>query len=265
VASTRRVREIAARAPSVFAPQCGLAPGFISIVGADLAARFERLDSLRLRVGALPRFPVNALGYALTWSPEGLINEYCEPCDAVVEGARCQVRPLEGLERFFVDGVAYEAFNTSGGLGGLCETFAGRAREINYRTIRYPGHAAAMKLLLGDLRLRERRDLLKTILEAALPSTRQDVVVILAAAAGWRDGRLVEESYVHRLFGDESASAIQTATAAGLCAVLDLVAAGRLPQSGLLAQETVPLELFLTNRFGAAYAPRAAPLPIAAE
>ncbi|MES3013544.1 MAG: saccharopine dehydrogenase NADP-binding domain-containing protein, partial [Pseudomonadota bacterium] len=152
VASTRAIRELAQGAGSgnraAFIPQCGLAPGFISIVAADLARQFDSLDSVRMRVGALPAYPSNALNYNLTWSTEGVINEYCEPCEAIVDGQQREVPALEEREEFSLDGVLYEAFNTSGGLGTLCETLAGKVRTLNYRTIRYPGHAAIMKALL---------------------------------------------------------------------------------------------------------------------
>ena len=115
VASTRRVRELAADASTAFIPQCGLAPGFVSIVAFDMAKRFEVLDSVKLRVGALPQYPSNALNYNLTWSTDGVINEYCEPCEAIVNGVRREVPPLEEREEFSLDGVTYEAFNTSGG------------------------------------------------------------------------------------------------------------------------------------------------------
>ena len=124
-----------------------------------------------MRVGALPQYPSNALNYNLTWSTDGVINEYCEPCEAIVDGQLSEVPALEEREEFSLDGVTYEAFNTSGGLGTLCETLKGKVRTLNYRTIRYPGHAAIMKALLNDLRLRDRRDVLKDIFENALPST----------------------------------------------------------------------------------------------
>jgi saccharopine dehydrogenase-like NADP-dependent oxidoreductase len=95
VAATRRVRALAADARSAFVPQCGLAPGFVSIVANDLAGRFDSLDSVRMRVGALPEFPSNALNYNLTWSTDGVINEYCEPCEAIVDGALREVPALE--------------------------------------------------------------------------------------------------------------------------------------------------------------------------
>ncbi len=259
VASTRAIRALAEGARSALIPQCGLAPGFIAIVAADLAARFERLDTVRLRVGALPAYPSNALNYNLTWSTDGVINEYCEPCEAIVDGRRTEVQALEEREEFALDGVLYEAFNTSGGLGTLCETLDGKVRTLNYRTIRYPGHAAIMKALLNDLRLRDRRDVLKDILENAVPTTTQDVVIIFVTVAGWREGRLVQETYARKIYsamvGGQIRSAIQITTASSLAAMLDLLAQGKLPQRGFLRQEDVKLADFLGNRFGAVYAP----------
>ncbi|WP_026060413.1 saccharopine dehydrogenase family protein [Pseudaminobacter salicylatoxidans] len=258
VASTRRVKELAASATTAFIPQCGLAPGFISIVANDLARHFDTLDSLRMRVGALPQYPSNALNYNLTWSTDGVINEYCEPCEAIVDGELTEVPPLEEREEFSLDGVTYEAFNTSGGLGTLCETYKGKVRTLNYRTIRYPGHAAIMKALLNDLGLRDRRDVLKDILENALPATLQDVVVIFVTVSGRRNGRLLQETYANKIYsrrvGETVRSAIQITTASGICAVLDMLANGALPQKGFVRQEDIALDAFLANRFGRNYA-----------
>jgi saccharopine dehydrogenase-like NADP-dependent oxidoreductase len=258
VVSTRRVKELARGSKSAFIPQCGLAPGFISIVANDLASRFDSLESVRMRVGALPQYPSNALNYNLTWSTDGVINEYCEPCEAIIEGELVEVPPLEEREEFSLDGITYEAFNTSGGLGTLCETYKGKVRTLNYRTIRYPGHAAIMKALLNDLGLRHRRDVLKDILENALPATMQDVVVIFVTVSGRKGGRLLQESYANKIYsrriGDLTRSAIQVTTASGICAVLDLLASGALPDSGFLRQEDIALDAFLSNRFGRTYA-----------
>ena len=258
VASTRAIRALSQGASTAFIPQCGLAPGFISIVAADLARRFDKLDTVRMRVGALPAYPSNALNYNLTWSTEGVINEYCEPCEAIVDGQVHEVPALEEREEFSLDGVLYEAFNTSGGLGTLCETLAGKVRTLNYRTIRYPGHAAIMKALLHDLRLKDRREVVRDILEQALPSTMQDVVIVFVTVAGWRGGRLQQETYARKIYSHALAgqmrSAIQITTASSLCAMLDLLAAGALPQQGFVRQEEVPLEAFLANRFGRVYA-----------
>ena len=266
VASTRAIRALAdgdgdgggeGGKRCAFIPQCGLAPGFIAIVAADLARQFDTLDSVRMRVGALPAYPSNALNYNLTWSTEGVINEYCEPCEAIVDGHQREVPALEEREEFSLDGVLYEAFNTSGGLGTLCETLAGKVRTLNYRTIRYPGHAAIMKALLHDLRLKDRRDVLKDILEQSLPATLQDVVIVFVTVAGQREGRLMQDTYVRKIYSQVLAgkmrSAIQITTASSLCAMLDMLAAGELPQHGFVKQEDVPLAAFLGNRFGRVY------------
>ncbi|MDE2304392.1 MAG: saccharopine dehydrogenase family protein [Gammaproteobacteria bacterium] len=258
VASTRTVKQLAEGAKTAFIPQCGLAPGFITIVASDLASRFDELHDLRMRVGALPKFPSNALNYNLTWSTDGVINEYCEPCEAIVNGVRRETQPLEELEEFSLDGVRYEAFNTSGGLGTLCDTLDGKVRNLNYRTIRYPGHAAIMKALLNDLRLRDRRDLLKDILENSVPVTLQDVVIVFVTVSGVRGGQLVQETYANKVYaapiGGRVRSAIQITTAGGICAVLDMLAADELPRrAGLIRQEEIALPKFLANRFGRVY------------
>ena len=238
VASTRQVKVLAEDARSAFIPQCGLAPGFITVVAADLCRRFEVLHDVRMRVGALPKYPSNALNYNLTWSTDGLINEYCEPCEAIVNGELHETPPLEELEEFSLDGVTYEAFNTSGGLGTLCETLRGKVRNLNYRTIRYPGHAHIMKALLNDLRLRDRRDVLKDILENAVPATLQDVVIVFVTVSGVQQGRLVQETYANKIYsqalGGVMRSAIQITTAAGICGVLDLLSGGLLPRRGFV-------------------------------
>jgi saccharopine dehydrogenase-like NADP-dependent oxidoreductase len=262
VASTRAVKQLAAGASTAFIPQCGLAPGFITIVASDLASHFDELHDVRMRVGALPKFPSNALNYNLTWSTDGVINEYCEPCEAIVNGKLKETQPLEELEEFSLDGILYEAFNTSGGLGTLCETLDGKVRNLNYRTIRYPGHAAIMKALLNDLRLRDRRELLKDILENAVPITLQDVVIVFVTVSGMRGGQLMQETYANKIYaaplGGRVRSAIQITTAGGICAVLDMLSAGTLPQSGLIRQEEIGLKPFLANRFGRFYASPAA-------
>lgn len=258
VASTRTVRELAAKSDCAFIPQSGLAPGFITMVTYELTRQFETLQDVHMRVGALPRYPSNALKYNLTWSVEGLINEYCEPCEAIVEGELVSVPPLEELERFSLDGMDYEAFNTSGGLGTLCETLAGKVRNLNYRSVRYPGHRDMMKMLLHDLRLKERQDLLKELMVHALPMTMQDVVLIFVTVSGIRHGVLEQQSYVNKVYGREingrQHSAIQITTASGVCGVLDLLADGTLPTRGLVRQEDIPFDAFIRNRFGCNFA-----------
>jgi saccharopine dehydrogenase-like NADP-dependent oxidoreductase len=257
VATTRAVRKVAEGSKVAFAPQCGLAPGFISIAANHLAKKFDSVRSLHMRVGALPQFPANALKYNLTWSTDGLINEYCNPCEAIHDGRAVDMMPLEGLEHFSLDGIDYECFNTSGGLGTLVETLDGKVESLNYKTVRYPGHCAVMKMLLEDLRLRNRRELLKEIMEQSLPITHQDVVLIFVTASGMREGRLTQESYAKKIYAKEVRgelmSAIQITTAAGICAMVDLMFDGHLPQSGFVRQEMCDFERFLKNRFGRHY------------
>lgn len=258
VESTRFIKALADGAPTAFIPQCGLAPGFISIAAYDLTRRFDSLRDVSMRVGALPVFPANALKYNLTWSTDGLINEYCNSCEAIRDGVRGEVPALEEVEHFALDGTHYEAFNTSGGLGTLCDTLEGKVENLNYKTVRYPGHRDIVKMLVRDLRLGTRRDILKDVLETAIPVTAQDVVLIFITATGWRDGLLTQESIAKKIYAREISgrimSAIQITTAAGICAMCDLLAAGKLPQQGFVRQEECRLDDFLANRFGGYYA-----------
>ena len=256
---TRAVRAIAAGAGQAFVPQCGLAPGFISIAAAELITHFDELRAVKLRVGALPQHPNNVLKYSLTWSTEGLINEYGNPCQAVSHGRVIEVAPLEGLEEIEIDGMRYEAFNTSGGLGSLAETHGEHVESMNYKTIRYPGHCEQMRLLMNDLKLNHDRVTLKRILENAVPQTLQDVVIVYVAVTGTQDGQLREENYVNKIYPQVIAgrlwSAIQVTTAAGITAVVDIVLESHGRYSGFIAQEQFRLTDILANRFGRYYAP----------
>jgi saccharopine dehydrogenase-like NADP-dependent oxidoreductase len=260
VATTRFVKALAeeARDGQIFMPQCGLAPGFVSIAAHELTTRFDRLDEVRLRVGALPKFPTNEMKYNLTWSTDGLINEYGNPCEAIHRGRMIETLPLEGLEHFSLDGIDYEAFNTSGGVGTLCETLNGKVRSLDYKTIRYRGHRDLFAFLMNELRLNDRRAVLKDILENAVPATPQDVVLIFCTVSGWKDGRLLQLTDARKIYhGDcmgKNYSAIQMTTASAICAVVDLHFAGALPKKGFVRQEQVRLVEFLTNQFGKCYA-----------
>src|SRR3954470_13514940 len=260
VATTKAIRKIAKHATrgQIFMPQCGLAPGFVSIAANHLAQGFERLEEVRLRVGALPQFPTNEMKYNLTWSTDGLINEYGNPCEAIHEGKMLEVLPLEGLEHFSLDGVDYEAFNTSGGVGTLAETLKGKVRTLNYKTIRYRGHRDLIAFLMNELHLNRRRSMLKDILESAVPITPQDVVLIFCTVTGWKEGRLTQITDARKIYHGqilgEPWSAIQITTAAGICAALDLHAMHGRFEKGFVRQEQVSLPDFLSNRFGRHYA-----------
>ncbi len=259
VETTKITRALGEKAKpgQIFMPQCGLAPGFVSIAANSLATHFQELHDVRLRVGALPVFPTNEMKYNLTWSTDGLINEYGNPCEAIHEGQFIEVLPLEGLEHFSLDGTDYEAFNTSGGVGTLAETYQGRVRELNYKTVRYRGHRDLIHFLMFELKMNEHREQLKEILERAVPMTPQDVVLIFCTVKGKKDGRFYEMTDARKVYAGtflgQKCSAIQMTTACALSAVLDLHVHGQLPTQGFVRQEQVTLETFLNNRFGAAY------------
>ncbi len=257
VSSTQAVKALAKDAASAMVPQCGLAPGFVSIVANDLAKAFDSLRDVQMRVGALPIYPTNALKYNLTWSTDGLINEYCNPCEAIIDGELKETLALEEIEAFSLDGIAYEAFNTSGGLGTLCDSLKGRVENLNYKTVRYPGHRDIVKTLIRDLRLGQRRDILKDVLETAIPMTLQDVVLIFVTVSGMKGGRLTQQTYAKKIYSQvvngQHLSAIQITTAAGICAMVDLLVGGKLPQRGFVRQEDATLADFLANRFGRYY------------
>ncbi|MDP2369292.1 saccharopine dehydrogenase C-terminal domain-containing protein [Rhodoferax sp.] len=257
VSATREIMRLADGAKTAFMPQCGLAPGFIGIVAHHLSKKFSRLHEVKMRVGALPAFPTNSLKYNLTWSVDGLINEYCQPCEAIHDGAVIEVLPLEGMEHFSLDGTEYEAFNTSGGLGTLCETLKGRVQTLDYKTVRYPGHRNIMKMLLEELGMKADQETLKDILRRSVPMTMQDVVLVFVTVSGERQGKFMQEVFARKIFADRDEraplSAIQITTAAGICGAVDLFREGKLPQCGFIRQEQVELPAFLANRFGSAY------------
>lgn len=255
VETTAHVRKLAKKAKGVtFMPQCGLAPGAINIVGGSLASSLTFVRQCEMRVGALPLNASNQMKYYLSWSTAGLINEYCQAGEALFGGKRVATMPLDGLERITIDGVEYEAFNTSGGVATMSETFAGKVQELNYKTLRYPGHRDLMKFLLHDLNLAPRQELVTQIFDQEVPLTDSDVVVFYVSAVGTdRQGRLMQRSFIKKLLGDtvqgRKLNAIQLTTAAGITGVLELFAGGKLGP-GFVKQESVNLKDFLGTQWG---------------
>ena len=195
VPTTHAIRKMAESSKSVMAPQCGLAPGFIGIVGADLCKRFDKIRDIELRVGALPQFPNGLLGYSFTWSPAGVINEYINDCEVIHNGKKKMVPALDGLEKIYIGGEEFEAFSTSGGLGTMCETFEGKVDTLNYKTMRYPGHCKLMKFLLYELIMKDDRQQLEQILTNAKPPVQEDVVYVYAVVEGWKNNKIKREEY----------------------------------------------------------------------
>jgi saccharopine dehydrogenase-like NADP-dependent oxidoreductase len=260
------------RARVALVPQCGLAPGYIAIAANDVAKDFEEIHDLKLRVGALPQYPTNSLKYNVTWSTSGLVNEYCEPCNVMLDGEVVKCPALEGLEWFSFEGVEYEAFYTSGGVGTLIESLAAQGKvkkgetSIAYKTIRYPGHRDLMKFLLQDLRFgldeakptpkgnRFDRKACVDLLDYAIPHASQDVAVIFINCIGMRRGRREQQNFRRKVRAAEvfgrTWPAIELTTAAGVCGMVELHRTGKLPATGLVKQEDCPLEEFNNTVFG---------------
>jgi saccharopine dehydrogenase-like NADP-dependent oxidoreductase len=258
VRTTKAIIQMSHRSRGVMAPQCGLAPGFIAIVGAALAEKFNRIRSIKLRVGALPQHPIGLLGYAFNWSPEGVVNEYLNDCEVIEDSEIKWVSPLEWLETLVIQGVQLEAFTTSGGLGTMCETFKGRVENLDYKTIRYPGHAKLMNFFFHELLMRQDRKRAGEILVYAKPPVTEDVVYIHASVEGWLGGILSRDEFVRAYYPLEIAGhrwrAISWTTAASVCAVVEMVSNGSLPGKGFLKQEEIPLPAFLKTSSGRLYA-----------
>ncbi|NTF85866.1 L-lysine dehydrogenase [Agrobacterium rhizogenes] len=257
VPTTNGIIELAKSARGLMAPQCGLAPGFIGIVGASLADGFDRCRSIRMRVGALPQNPTGLLGYAFNWSPEGVVNEYLNDCEVIEGGVRKLVSPMEWHETLYVNGVKLEAFTTSGGLGTMCATMLGRVENLDYKTIRYPGHMELMNFFFHELLMRDRRKLAGEILTEAKPPVDDDVVYVHVSAEGTINGNLRRKEFVRAYYpieiAGESRTAISWTTSASVVAVIELVRAGRLPSTGFLHQEHIPLDMFLETRTGSLF------------
>lgn len=258
VSTTKAIMQMSKTSPVVMAPQCGLAPGFIGIVGASLASNFDKIRSIKLRVGALPKHPTGLLGYAFNWSPEGVVNEYLNDCEVIEAGVRKWVSPLEWLEKIVIDGVQLEAFTTSGGLGTMCETYEGLVDNLDYKSIRYQGHATLMNFLLHELLMREDRANVGKLLVNAKPPVSEDVVYIHASVEGRIGGQLSREEFVRTYspvtIAGKKRRTIAWTTAASICAVVEMVNNGTLPASGFIKQEEIPFDTFLLTSNGRLYA-----------
>lgn len=257
VPTTKAIIELSKTAKGLMAPQCGLAPGFIGIVGAAYIAKFDSCRSVKMRVGALPQHPTGHLGYAFNWSPAGVVNEYLNDCEVIEEGVQKWVSPMEWKERIFINGLELEAFTTSGGLGTMCETYLGKVDNIDYKTMRYPGHMDMMNFFFHELLMREDRERAGKILVNAKPPVNDDVVYIHVAAEGMIDGRLRREEFVRGYRPIDIAGGPQTAiawtTAGSVVAVIEMVQNGTLPDRGFLKQEDIPLQDFLATNTGRLY------------
>lgn len=244
-----------ARAAGVLViPDLGIAPGLTGLLGAELVRRLEPPRRLHLRVGGLPARRCRPLDYRLTFAVTGLINEYIEPCRVLRGGKLLEVPGLSELESLeFPEPFGnLEAFQTSGGTSTLVNTLEGEVEELDYKTIRYPGHHAHVQVLhelgLFDSRPREiegasvtPRALTEHLLEEALGETVPDVLLWRVTAHGTERGRPVtlrEEMIVHA-DPHRGLSAMAQCTGFPAAIITALVAGGSVTARGVKPQEQV--------------------------
>jgi len=251
VETTDFIKEL--KSESILMPQCGLAPGAINICAASMMEEFDDVKEVLMRVGALPRFTTNEMSYYLSWSTNGLINEYCNEADAIYEGKPIKVMPLEGAEKLVIEGESFEAFNTSGGCATMCETYADKVENLTYKTIRYPGHLNHMKFLFNDLHLKKNKDVLEKLFDKEVPRTKNDLIIFFVKVIGLIDGVLQEKTYLRKIYGDEKFSAIQLTTASGACSALKMFLDGKISSKGFIKQESLSWKDFVDNKFGSVY------------
>jgi saccharopine dehydrogenase-like NADP-dependent oxidoreductase len=257
VPTSEYIKKLSKTSKGVMAPQCGLAPGFIAIVGASLANKFSKLRSIELRVGALPQHPKGELGYAFNWSPEGVVNEYLNDCIVIQNGEIKRVPSMQYLDKIVIKGNRLESFTTSGGLGTMCETYEGKVEELFYKTMRYPGHMQLMRFFFHELLMKKNRKEAGEILVKAKPPVNDDVVYVHAAVEGYKGKELSRDEFVQAYYPKQIAGqqwrAISWTTACSIAATIEMVANGDLPKKGFLKQEDIPLEKFLKTKNGSYY------------
>lgn len=257
VAITDQVCKLAQKSSGTFVPQCGLAPGFISIAANSLMQGFDKVENVKMRVGALTQNISNSLSYGLTWSIDGLVNEYLHPCRVIEDGMAKTLPAMGGLESLVVENFIYEAFHTSGGAGSLVDTYKDKVQNLDYKTIRYPGHCKKMNFLLQDLKLRNKPELVKDILRDVLSHTEKDKVIVYVSVEGEKNGMMWENNYTNTLLPvtihGRTYTAIQMTTATGICTLVDMVMHEK-KFKGIVKQEDVKLDELLQNRFGKYYA-----------
>ncbi|QDV08794.1 Lysine 6-dehydrogenase [Planctomycetes bacterium Poly30] len=259
VAETNEVMGIAEGASTCFGLQCGLAPGFINILGHDLYLKatkdwgVTKVDKLEMRVGALTRHAAEPHFYGWTWSPVGVATEYVKDAIAVRDYKTVNLPSLTERKTLLMHGLAYEEALTSGGAADLPEALAGKVRDLDYKTLRYPGHYEWIEGLLKNIPEGDDRPaVLQEQMEAAIPNVEDDIVIIYAAVEGKDSGGVLRAE--RRAFfcpsievAGQRLRAIQSTTSAGIAEVLRIALEKKL--TGSLLQSQVPTQEFLNGPF----------------
>lgn len=252
----------AKRANALIVPNCGLAPGMACVIAAGAAKKFSHVDELHIRVGGLPQHPQPPLNYQLVFSPEGLINEYIEPAEAIHNGKLLHIEPMTDLEELeFPPPLGkLEAFNTSGGISTLTRMFPDLA-SLDYKTIRYKGHCDKFKTLL-DLgfgsaepimvgnSVRTARELFEELLRRKLPANGPDFVLMRVTVSGLLNNKQTHLAYEMVDSYDTAAglTAMMRTTAFPTSIIAQMIGNSTMTERGVLPPEQcVPLEPFLTE------------------
>jgi len=258
VVSQQRKLDGAARARELMiVPDCGLAPGLANVLAQDLidSADTFPIESIQMRVGALPQIPTGALGYQLAFNAAGLINEYAESCEVLDEGTYSRVEPLTRFENVDWEGWGpLEAFSTAGGTSTMCDRNLGSVTNLEYKTLRFPGHGPTFRSLLemGMFDEAERefagqtvspRSVLIDALNSSLPSGEPDLVLVRV----WRSEGDVTVGYQIEDMETDGISALARTTAFPATALADLISRGEVLRPGVssmadavLASELIP-------------------------
>ena len=232
-------------------PDCGLAPGMVSVLAMHGASRFDEIEEIHIRVGGLPQHPKPPLNYQLVFSVEGLINEYVETARIIRNGEITEVDSMTELETLVFDNFpALEAFQTSGGTSTLPDTFLGAVSELDYKTIRYAGHCDKFKTMIDlgfcgndeivadRVKIKPRR-VLGELLQKNLPSDEPDYVLIRLNFAGTKNGERKRLRYdiVDKYDEATGLSAMMRTTAFPASIIAQMAARGDVKSRGATPQE----------------------------
>ncbi|MFF5994142.1 saccharopine dehydrogenase C-terminal domain-containing protein [Lysinibacillus sp. KU-BSD001] len=235
-------------------PDLGVAPGMINILTGYGATKLDKVESIKLYVGGIPTEPKPPLHYTRVFSLEGVFDHYTEPSKAIQKGKLTEVESLTGIEPiYFEEFGVLEAFYTSGGISTLYKTFP-HVKTLEYKTIRYKGHAEKFKLLadLGFLskdntvQVEDQDIAVRTVVREALKKKldlgkKVDAVLLRAIIAGQKDEEQYTYEYEMVVRKDVAANitAMARATACTVSVVAQMIGNGVIAQRGVLPPEIV--------------------------
>jgi len=253
VAEQLAMNDAAEKKNVIIIPDCGLAPGMVAVLCADAVLKFDKISSIKIRVGGLPQNPRPPLNYQMVFSAEGLINEYWEPCVILENGRKKTVKPMSDIEQLEFESVGkLEAFYTSGGTSTLPDSYLNKIDFLDYKTIRYPGHCQLFKTMLEiGMASREEvevggqnvipRELFKKVLNMNLSFDEPDLVLVRLTAEGTKNGDSHKVVYelIDRQDQQTGLTAMMRSTSFPAAIVAWMAASGQISKRGCQPQELV--------------------------